>query len=252
MKKTISRKPVSQRRKVLSYYLLILCIYVLWTAWHSADWETSPRRLRAFSQTNLHQFFSICQTYAADNGGFYPPASRYGYASPDFEALYPDYLVDPCYFINPRLPEEKVTELSSAFESALRAVPPDWETISRLAAQSYTYTGWLITNEQEALLLNQARAQPGVIGDEPIHFEGAELPRLEEGVEMHLLTDDATSAQRDAALAKIPVMFENMTAMKELGVNGVSVYFMDGHVTYVRFGAFPATDAVAAAFEYGE
>lgn len=210
--------------------------------------EVNPDRPRAFSQGNLKRFSTICQMYATENGGQYPPASRYGYATPDFEILQPNSLTVLGICINPRLPEEKSTELSSAFESAFRAEPPDWETISRQAARSYTYTGWLITDEQEALLLNRARAQPGVKGDETIRFEGAELPRLEEGAETLLLSDGTIPEQRDAARAKVPVMFENINAMKELGFKGVNVLYLDGHVGYVRFGTFPATDAVAAAF----
>ena len=238
---------VSDERRTVSYVLLaislsILLLLIVPVLRYS---ETSSARLSAVSQNNLRQLWYICEAYAANNDGVYPPISRYGYWAPDMEVMYPDYMQDPFILISPRLPRhaddvQRMIELSHT---------GDWEAMTRLCAKHYTYTGWLVTSESEALLLSQERQNlPDTRPGDAIVHNGTSLPYLTQGIERLLVTDVANPAQKESVRATIPVAFENIETAQEFGWKGCNVLYLDGDISYTRFGTFPVTEHVAEAF----
>ena len=208
--------------------------------------RTREAARRASSQNNLKQLGTIFKMYSNENNEQYPPVSRYGYWTPDLESLYPGYMQDPYVLINPRA--STVEEDSEAFQKAFQSDPIDWKTMSRIAAENYTYTGWLMKDEADAQLINEVRRRTRVSPDKPIQIAQATIPRLSEGIERFLITDVNNPGQQERT-AQVPVAFENLAAARDFTPPGCNVVFMDGHVEWIRYGTkFPVTKAVADAF----
>jgi len=204
---------------------------------------------RASSQNNLKQIGIALKMYANESEGeTYPPLTQYdGVWMLDLEKVYPKYLSDATVLVNPSHP--RAGELREELASICAARPIDYEAATRIAARSYTYAGWQMLDEDEARLVQLARADLGPEGlNEDIRAGGSTVHRLREGIERFLITDINNAAGSTEAQSSIPVMFETIESAE--GARGLNVLYMDGHVEFVRLGArFPALDGVGALFQ---
>jgi hypothetical protein len=201
--------------------------------------------LRASSQSNMKQLGIVFKMYVGENQGEFPPPAPYpGVWMFDLRALWPHYLDDPSVLVDPAHPDADA--LLEELTEALEKTEPDWERATRLAAQSYTYPGFVVTSEEEALALagSQDWREQFAAGEGPrsVSAGDRELPRPREGVERFFITDINNPASGSSAQSTLPILFEAQNAGPR------SVLYMDGHVATVEPGAFPATPAVEEAF----
>ena len=205
---------------------------------------------RASSQNYLKQWGIIFKMYANDHGGMFPPVTRYADVwFVDLERVYPEYLTDWGILVNPRAANSE--ELARRIRALAGKKPIPWDEMTRIAAESYTYTGWVMCNDEQAAQVRSgrervARADP----DQDIIGPAGETRRLREGVERFMITDINNAAASSMAQSRLPVMFENVYEIgRDPKLKGCNVLYMDGHVEYIEYGAeFPVTDAVAGAF----
>ena len=200
---------------------------------------------RAQTAHIMKQWGIVLKMYAAENRDTFPPVTRRGgYWIMDLEALWPDYIDDPAMLVNPSMPGSR-TRLHE-LRRLLAANPIDWDAVTRIASESFTYTGFTARSNDDARLLEARRRDlPG------LHAAGKglsdRLHPLREGIERFFITDINNPAGVTSAQSDIPVLFESKPA------NGHSaermVLFMDGHVDRIPEGAsFPATEETTAIF----
>jgi prepilin-type processing-associated H-X9-DG protein len=200
-------------------------------------WATNVRESarRSSAQGNLKQLGLVFKMYAGENQGRFPPlAPCEGVWMADLRVLYPEYLTTPEPLVNPRLPD--AGERLERLEALLRDEPVDWERVHRLAAESLTYTGYVVDDVEEAERLANLRADARL-------DEAGTIPPLQEGVERFFITDINNPAGSTQAQSAIPVLFEAVYPEGERGALplGINVLYMDGHVEFIRWGeAFPA------------
>jgi prepilin-type processing-associated H-X9-DG protein len=195
---------------------------------------------RASSANNLKQLGMIMKMYANESKGelFPPLVPQEGVWGIDVSVLYPKLLRDPKMLIDPGHPRAK--EIAREMDEALEAIPPDWDTINRLAAQSYTYLGWSATDTEALAKLKEAQPQrfAGKMQLAQDFENQSQIFRLREGIERFYITDINNPASSANAQSEIPVMFETLSSIP----GGRNVLYMDGHVEFVRYGdTFPAT-----------
>jgi prepilin-type processing-associated H-X9-DG protein len=195
----------------------------------------------------LKEWGVVLKMYASENKGQFPPLTRYGDVwFVDMQTLYPDYLSNPDILVNVALPES--AGLKKRIGKLMKEDPVNWEEITRIAAQSFTYTGYALTSNEDARKLSANRKKLAAADRETRPVNG--VTPLKEGVERFFITDINNPAAGTDMQATIPVMFENVYTSKDnhrpIGCN---VLYMDGHVAFIRYGeAFPVTDAVAEVF----
>src|SRR5690606_37613051 len=106
----------------------------------------------ASDQGNLKTLALVLKMYANDHGGEYPPITPYkGVWMFDLAAVYPEYLTDLNVVVSPKLPNAEAV-LDEMVQLAAQD-PIDWERITRLAAQSYTYAGWVVDDAADIAAL---------------------------------------------------------------------------------------------------
>jgi len=226
--------------------LLVVCGLLVTALMHMR--ETSQRTASA---GNLKQMGLICKMYAGENRGKFPPVAPFeGVWAPDLRVLYPNYITDPQFLVDPRLPRAKRTV--AQLRDALAADPPRWEEACRIAARSYTYTGWSIRDASELPAVREDYQRMAKAGDfdRDIRGENSTVPRLREGVERFFITDINNPAAGAGAQSTIPIMFEVVYPPgDDRQPEGCNVLYMDGHVEYLPYGeAFPVLPAVAETF----
>jgi len=131
------------------------------------------------------------------------------------------------------------------FKDALAQKPPNWDLAQRIIGRQYIYLGWALRDEKDwERLLSVPNPVPGAdlkVGDESLYW-------LQEGVEMHFVSDSSNPAEAAEQQNLIPVMCDNPAANNHIPL-GVNVLYLDGHVEYVKMGArFPALPSVAKYF----
>lgn len=202
--------------------------------------RTREAARRSSSQNNLKQLGLVFKMYANDSEGeMLPPLAPYdGVWTVDVAKLYPEYLTDLSVLVSPSHPDSD--ELWAELEKAASKDPIDFETITRIAANSYTYTGWSITDEETFAQVRRqyAKLEPeDRLGD--LEIDGETVYRLREGIERFFVSDINNPAASAMAQSEIPIMFE--TDPSSHTPPGCNVLFMDGHVEFIPFGeAFPA------------
>jgi prepilin-type processing-associated H-X9-DG protein len=165
----------------------------------------------------------------------------------DPKPLYPEYFTDLSFL---KCPSSAASwDIAEEFSKILERKPVDYSRFAELAARDYVYLGWVVHDESDMQALAELRKNPGfdreafkaVVG-------GKTLFRLCEGVERHFIVDTKDPAGSAKARFEIPVMFE---AAYNHGQRGKNVLYLDGHVAFVKYGKFPATDAVNEALLLG-
>jgi len=203
------------------------------------------QHLEALAQENLMQVGIAFRMYANQSPrGEYPPVAPYPEVwAPDFRVLYPEFLSDPTVLIHPARRDAQV--LRREMRQAMGRTPPDYETIARAAAQSYVYTGHMLSSEEDVARLQEER----------VHVAQGEAPvtrrapfRLQEGIERFLITDINNPAASAVAQSTVPVLFEALTPETKPH-RRMQVLYMDGHVEGVPLGqAFPVLPSVLEQF----
>ncbi len=207
--------------------------------------RTREASRRASSQNNLKQLGLIFKMYANESRGeMLPPLAPYeGVWTVDVARLYPEYMSDLSVLVNPNLPN--ADKLAAQLEEAASKDPIDFETITRIAAKSYTYTGWTIQDEETFAKVRRqyAKLEPeDRLSD--LNIEGEVVYRLREGIERFFISDINNPAATAMAQSEIPIMFETDPASQP--TPGCNVLFMDGHVEFIPLGdAFPALPEVS-------
>ena len=203
---------------------------------------------RASSQNNLKQLAMVFKMYAGESPrNEYPPLTPYeGVWMFDLEKLYPEYITDVSVLVNPSRPD--ADELLEALREAASKSPVDYETMTRVAAKSYTYPGWVVNTDEEVRELGESVRRKGLGLEKPdrhmdIQTPSGVLRRPREGVERFLITDINNPAGSASAQSEIPLLFETGLGGSGRSPAGANVAYMDGHVEYVPAGAFPITDA---------
>jgi prepilin-type processing-associated H-X9-DG protein len=193
---------------------------------------------RASTQNNMKQIGLVLKMYANESHGeLYPPMAPYpGVWMFDLRRVYPKYMTDIAILVDPGHPE------SGAILGEMRAIvdrePVDWERLTRLAARSFTYFGWVMNDEADAERLAQMHASADAPFDRDV-VEGEEpIYRIREGVERFLITDMNNPAATAHGQSEIPLVIGNVRRTPD----GTNVLYLDGHVDYVRMGSkFPVT-----------
>lgn len=204
---------------------------------------------RSSSQNNLKQLGLVFKMYAGDNSGYYPPlAPLPGVWMFDISRVYPEYLSDLSVLVDPSRPD--ASQISEQLQKYAVATPIDWEGITRLAARSYTYPGWMVLSDSDVLAASE-RVQRLAKADYDSDLEVADktLRRFREGVERFLITDINNPASSTPAQATVPLLFEATPSSHPSSDNAAHVLYMDGHVELVSQGTkFPVTKVVQETF----
>jgi prepilin-type processing-associated H-X9-DG protein len=178
---------------------------------------------RASCQNNLKQMGLVFRMYSSESENeVFPPLSiAYGEFCPTMDLVYPEYLSRGDVLVCP-----SDTAVSDTADPAV------------IGDESYFYLGYAVTNEAEAQAFIDAyrqQKQSGGSFDADLAVAagsgtgGANLiVRLREGID------------RDLPIRKddIPIMFDRSLDHHLPG--GINVLYMDGHVTFLREGQFPA------------
>ncbi len=243
------RRQRKAMRRLLQYGALaaaaVLVIAVLMPALSRAREAARQAARRASSQNNLKQIALVMKMYANESPKeLYPPLTPYeGLWMFDLETVYPEYLTDLSVLVNPSLPDSG--DLVEELNRLAAQTPPDWEAMTRIAAKSYVYTGWVVKSEQDAQALERGlRKLAKADFDQDLLTPDGPLPRQREGIERFFITDINNPAGSAAAQSEIPLMFEAAPGgafpHRQAGLN---VAYMDGHVEFLKQGsAFPATE----------
>ncbi len=194
---------------------------------------------RPAEQNYLKQLGIVFKMYSGENDNMFPPVAPY----PDvymfnIQSVYPEYLSDLSILASPYLPDAgKVAEEMNTLATQR---PTDWEAITRLAAKSFSYTGWVVHDASEMeQLISARRGLDSSQLDEDIEFNGKKFHRLKEGVEDHFITGTIDPNSSAKAQSLIPVMIGNQTSSEQKDRR--NVLFMDGHVESRKdFSKIPA------------
>lgn len=204
--------------------------------------------LRASIQDNMKQIGLALKMYASESkGGMYPPRAPYdGVWMMDLRYLYPEFISDLSLFVNPRNPDADA--IAKAMAALVAQEPVDWEAVTRLAAQSYVYPGWLIRDAEDLpVFLRGVRQLAKADYGDDIRVGDTSFPRHREGIERFLITDINNPASSVAAQSRVPILFERVES--DDGRGGMNVLYMDGLVEFVPLGSkFPAVDEALESF----
>lgn len=206
---------------------------------------------RASVQNNLKQLGVVFKMYANESKGeAYPPLTPYeGFWMFDVAAVYPKYFTDLSILVDPTLPD--AGKLVDELNRLARMEPVDWEGITRIAARSYTYTGYAVESEADVrAVMEQRRLMARADLSNDVTSGTATVHRLREGVERFFLSDINNPAASARAQVTIPVLVTTPRSERvRTGPDGAHVLYMDGHVGFVKKDeAFPVQERVLELF----
>lgn len=184
---------------------------------------------RASDQNNLKQLGIVLKMYANESPGEkYPPIAPYRDVWMfDLRSVYPEYLTDLAVLVDPSLPDAE-NLVKQLYELASKQ-PTDWETMTRIAAKSYTYTAWGIQDVSELTALADARRAADTSQlDDDIEVDGKRFYRLREGIERFFITDINNPAQSAELQSIVPVIFNTQPRVPR----GGNALYLDGHVAF--------------------
>jgi len=155
---------------------------------------------------------------------------------------------NPAHFVNPKL-DDAMEKMFRMLALGIQG-EENTELLTRLAAQSYVYLGYVVLNEEDVSALVDAledRAQFDF--DQDIVTSERTLYKLRVGVERQFVGDTSEVASLAAMRRQIPVMFESMNLKAGHPGDVMHVLYLDGHVEAIPFGErFPATMSFMTAF----
>ncbi len=199
---------------------------------------------RSSPESNLRHIGIALKAYSSDSeDALFPPKAPYaGIWMFDVEKLYPEYLRNLSVLVSPAHP--RYEELISRLEEIVARQPIDWRAVARIAAESYVYLPWAVTDSTGLSALANAldTLEPDQY-DSDISLTGGTIKRLRNDVREYEVPCGARDAWVTADQAGIPVMFEVVHAKtrREKPLRRLVLY-MDGHVEHVPYGKkFPAT-----------
>jgi len=237
-------RPVPFRRYVLQFAATVIVVAAIVLPALGRAREASSR---ASSANNLKQLGIVFKMYANESKGeIYPPLAPYaGVWMFDLSTVYPMYLTDLSILVDPSLPD--ASKLVEELNRLANTQPIDWEAMTRIAARSYTYTGYAANSEADIRAIADSRRL--LASAETAHdvaANGGTVYRLREGIERFFISDINNPAASASAQASIPVLTETRGPRKSSGESaGYNVLYMDGHVSLLRQNeAFPVQDKV--------
>ncbi|MFA6242856.1 MAG: hypothetical protein WC655_18095 [Candidatus Hydrogenedentales bacterium] len=240
-------RPVPLRRYFSQFAAVVATVLILAAIVLPALSRMRVTPNRASSANNLKQLGIVFKIYAnASKGEVYPPLAPYeGVWMFDLSTVYPVYLTDLSILVDPSLPD--ASKLVEELNRLANTEPIDWEAMTRIAARSYTYTGYAANSEADirAIADNRRLLASAEIAHD-VHANGNTVYRLREGIERFFLSDINNPAATAAAQASIPVLVETRGPRKSSDMPaGYNVLYMDGHVSLIRQNeAFPIQDKV--------
>ncbi|MBM3289453.1 MAG: DUF1559 domain-containing protein [Candidatus Hydrogenedentes bacterium] len=197
---------------------------------------------RASCQNNLKQIGIIFKMYAGDHGGKWPALGPYKDVWMfDIPSLYPEYMSDLNVLICPTNPDGE--SIAKRMTEALAQSPPDFASIARDAARSYTYMGWALRNKSELTAVTDALARDwDGARNGGVDTPTGPAPRLNEDVAPAEAPATPISEDEARRQSTVPVMFDTVIP-RQLAVHlpdGGNVLYQDGHVEFMRQGdTFP-------------
>ena len=210
---------------------------------------------RQSCQNNLKQMGIVFKMFDGENKDRFPELSAdpgsliFANTSPTLGSVYPEYLTD-------------FTVLTCPSDDQAEALPSEsgpLDAQARIRCASYTYLGYVVTNETELAAFvkaYKARIAAGRRFDEDLEVVpgtgsggGDKILRIREGIERELVKDLANPAIIPTAQASIPIMWDRLSFQPDGKPEfnhipgGANVLFMDGHVEFVKYpGRFPVTE----------
>lgn len=164
--------------------------------------------------------------------------------------LEPDAMAEavPASYVNPKL--DGAVDRMFHMLALRREGNQNTELLTRLAAQSYIYPGYVVLNEDDATALSTALSDRSKVNlDEDIVTPGKRLHRLRAGVERNFVVDPNDKTALADMRKRIPVMFESVNTEAGHPADTMSVLYLDGHVEIILYGErFPALPSVMKAF----
>ncbi len=191
---------------------------------------------RASPQNNLKQMGLVFKMYANESPGLvFPPLGDYpGMWMADLTTLYPEYLSDLSVLCDPS------SENGEKLRKELEKPSIDLKAVAMIAGKDMVYLGTAVADEADIQSLAKARAS-GADLTKDIVLPKRTLYRLREGIARFLITDTRNPAAVPKVESEIPIMFNASYVHVPKGKN---VLYLDGHVSFVRYGQFPVTRAV--------
>lgn len=124
------------------------------------------------------------------------------------------------------------------------------ESVTRIAAQHYTYLGWVVMDDNDVRALKRALAdRPSTALNENIWTSSSLLYRLSHGVERHLASDPEDEVELQNIRRTVPVMYELLNPEAGHPCDAMHVLYLDGHVERIPMGdRFPATKVFIESF----
>lgn len=164
--------------------------------------------------------------------------------------LEPDAMAEavPASYVNPKL--DGAVDRMFHMLALRREGNQNTELLTRLAAQSYIYPGYVVLNEDDATALSTALSDRSKVNlDEDIVTPGKRLHRLRAGVEQNFVANPNDKTALAEMRKRIPVMFESVNTKAGHPADTMSVLYLDGHVEIIPYGErFPALSSVMKAF----
>ncbi|MBI2424221.1 MAG: hypothetical protein HYV27_15425 [Candidatus Hydrogenedentes bacterium] len=202
------------------------------------------------TQDVMRQLGMVFMMYANEfQGERWPKLAKLDRAwAPDLASLYPNFIVDSEALIAREHPERE--KLNLALREALQQPKPDFEAAEEIMGESFGYLGYAVTNEKDFNALRDAKANKSLSDTSGTLTDPGgvrDLYTLREGVERFFITDINNPAGSTDAHSTIPVLVEIASWKFKKSVEsyrGANVLYLDGHVEFVPFGAFPVIPAV--------
>lgn len=193
---------------------------------------------RSSVENNMKQFGLVCKMYANESpGNYYPPAAPYpDVLTIDLKTVWPEYLNDPSILCT-----ISTTSDQDVLLSLLDQKPVDWRKCAEVTAANFVYFPWMATQETDlAAIINTHKKMSPTDLDKPLAVNGHTFPRLNENMEDPFWKAAGSLPEASQLMSKIPVLME--TEYRPGGLR--RILYLDGHVTTVRYGAFPCTKMI--------
>jgi len=134
----------------------------------------------------------------------------------DVEKLYLEYLRNLSVLVSPAHP--RYEELISRLEGLVARQPIDWRAVARIAAESYVYLPWAVTDSKGlSALANTLDTLDPDQYDNDMPLAGGTIKRLRNDVHEYKVPCGGPDAWVTAGQGEIPVMFEVVHAKNTQG-----------------------------------